>query len=525
MWFKLNTTFTQSLGTLSELSNSWSITRNLTNYSTTSTTTSVAKNGTYSATFTLNSGCTYSSHSVTMGGATVSSASTASATAYKYDSSTHTITFSNFKVTGALVITAVATGASSGGSGGTTPPVNPPSDPALDSIAYGGKTYREIFENGNKITTGNMITNSSLDDWTQFNTTPRVTVTTAEYCTPNFAIDATCTASAQVYKNIPGGLISNHKYYMAVKRKLTTYTKGTWCGFQTTDASNSDALIAGRDICNTFAISNEFVTLSKIYSMSATYNNVRYWIGCGGSAQLTAYIDDPMLIDLTEVFGSNIPSEAEMNVLYDKFLVMHGATIEVVDKPTSLDDIAHDNISYRTLFLDNNELNDMDMIDNDTINLIQYQTYSLPTVDNSVYNTPSVSMNITGTKSTQGYKECDISNNHNYFMGFNRNITAKTAGSRAGIWFTEEGQTGGTNASAEGLAVTDGWETRTHIYKYPGTKTKGMIWVGSGGGANLTGHLDDLVFVDLTKVFGDNIPSSAKMQQLYNNFVELCKNN
>ena len=117
MWFKLNTTFTQSLGTLSELSNSWSITRNLTNYSTTSTTTSVAKDGTYSATFTLNAGCTYSSHSVTMGGATVSSASTASATAYKYDSSTHTITFSNFKVTGALVITAVATGASSGGGG------------------------------------------------------------------------------------------------------------------------------------------------------------------------------------------------------------------------------------------------------------------------------------------------------------------------------------------------------------------------------------------------------------------------
>lgn len=113
MWFKLNTTFTQSLGTLDSLSNSWSITRNLTNFSTSSTTTSVTKNGSYSATFTLNSGCTYSSHSVTMGGAAVTSG-------VSYSNGTLTVNIS--KVTGAVVITAVATGASSGGgaSGGNT---------------------------------------------------------------------------------------------------------------------------------------------------------------------------------------------------------------------------------------------------------------------------------------------------------------------------------------------------------------------------------------------------------------------
>lgn len=111
MWFKLNTTFTQSLGTLSSLSNSWSITRNLTNFSTDSTVTSVAKNGSYSATFTLNDGCTYSSHSVTMGGSAVTSGVTLS-------SDKKTLTVSISKVTGAVVITAVATGASSGGSGG-----------------------------------------------------------------------------------------------------------------------------------------------------------------------------------------------------------------------------------------------------------------------------------------------------------------------------------------------------------------------------------------------------------------------
>jgi hypothetical protein len=113
MWFKLNTTFTQSLGTLSELSNSWSITRNLTNYTTTSTVTSVAKGSKYSATFTLNSGCTYSSHKVTMGGSDITSNS-----AISFNSTSKTITITNLVVTGAVVITAVATGASSGGSGG-----------------------------------------------------------------------------------------------------------------------------------------------------------------------------------------------------------------------------------------------------------------------------------------------------------------------------------------------------------------------------------------------------------------------
>ena len=113
MWFKLNTTFTQSLGTLDSLSNSWSITRNLTNFSTSSTTTSVTKNSSYSATFTLNSGCTYSSHSVTMGGAAVTSG-------VSYSNGTLTVNIS--KVTGAVVITATATGTSSGGgaSGGDT---------------------------------------------------------------------------------------------------------------------------------------------------------------------------------------------------------------------------------------------------------------------------------------------------------------------------------------------------------------------------------------------------------------------
>ena len=135
MWFKLNTTFTQSLGTLSSLSNSWSITRNLTNFSTDSTVTSVAKNGSYSATFKLNSGCTYSSHSVTMGGVTVTSGVT-------LNSAKDTLTVSISKVTGAVVITAVATGASSGGSGGGTASGTMTLSAFMDSVNASTTVYK-----------------------------------------------------------------------------------------------------------------------------------------------------------------------------------------------------------------------------------------------------------------------------------------------------------------------------------------------------------------------------------------------
>ena len=140
MWFKLNTTFTQSLGTLDSLSNSWSITRNLTNFSTSSTVTSVTKNGSYSATFTLNSGCTYSSHSVTMGGATVTSG-------VSYSNGTLTVNIS--KVTGAVVITAVATGASSGGGTTPTPPSGGDTDPEIGTTTTFGSTNVEVTIIGN----------------------------------------------------------------------------------------------------------------------------------------------------------------------------------------------------------------------------------------------------------------------------------------------------------------------------------------------------------------------------------------
>jgi hypothetical protein len=115
MWFKLNTTFSNYLGSLDNLTNTWSITRNLTNFSTQSNVTYVTKNGSYSATFTLNANCSYVSHSVTMGGSAVTSG-------VSYSNGTLTVNIS--KVTGAVVVSAVATGTSSGGSGGTTPPVS-----------------------------------------------------------------------------------------------------------------------------------------------------------------------------------------------------------------------------------------------------------------------------------------------------------------------------------------------------------------------------------------------------------------
>ena len=113
MWFRLNTVFTESLGKLDELTNSWSIIRDLRNFSTDSDVTSVTKDDSYSAVFTLNSDCTYTSHSVTMGGEVVSASQAV------WDASTGELTVNIAKVTADVSIKAYASKNSTGGGGGS----------------------------------------------------------------------------------------------------------------------------------------------------------------------------------------------------------------------------------------------------------------------------------------------------------------------------------------------------------------------------------------------------------------------
>lgn len=196
---------------------------------------------------------------------------------------------------------------------------------SIDEIAFSDKTYRDIFITNNKITEGNMTTSNSLPDLVQYSTVPLPTVTTSEYNTSDNCVYISCTNSQQGYIVFSDGLTANHSYYLACKRKMPTYTKGSWCGFQVTAGKNDSDFsgdIASAKITSS-NISNEFKTASELVTVSQNYAKAQYWIGCGGSANLTAYIDDLVFIDLTEIFGTQIPTKSDMDLLYENFLSLH----------------------------------------------------------------------------------------------------------------------------------------------------------------------------------------------------------
>lgn len=152
MWFKLaSATFTNNLGTMSELSNSWPVSYSLSGgISKNSCPSSVAKNGAgtqaaanLTVTFTLASGSTLNHIKAFVGGTEVASAT--SGTSLTIDAS---------KITGPVTIEASATGASTGG-GEPDVPVNPPSDtftaiPYTSQLSVSGlnKTDGSILSSG-----------------------------------------------------------------------------------------------------------------------------------------------------------------------------------------------------------------------------------------------------------------------------------------------------------------------------------------------------------------------------------------
>ena len=186
----------------------------------------------------------------------------------------------------------------------------------LDYVAWDGKTYRDIFLTGNKVTTGNAITDTTNADWSSTVSKPKLT--TEHFNTGPSSWDCSGTASIQMYKYIEG-LTAGDQLYLACKRKLAAYTAGTWLGVAAYEPDNNTPKIT--TTVNASNVSTTFQTVSGTYAVASEKSNV--YIGSGGGAKLTGYVDDVVCIDLTELFGDNIPSMDEMDKLYENFLLLY----------------------------------------------------------------------------------------------------------------------------------------------------------------------------------------------------------
>lgn len=186
----------------------------------------------------------------------------------------------------------------------------------LDYVAWDGKTYRDIFLTGNKLTTANAITDTTNADWSSTVSKPKVT--TAEFNTGPSSWDCSGAASIQMYKYIDGFKASD-TVYLACKRKLVAYTSGAWFGFAAYD-KNSNTIKASASV-TAQNVSGKFETVSGSYNVAGT--QITAYIGSGGSAKLTGYVDDIVCINMTEMFGNNIPTIDEMDKLYESFLLLY----------------------------------------------------------------------------------------------------------------------------------------------------------------------------------------------------------
>lgn len=192
----------------------------------------------------------------------------------------------------------------------------------LDSVAWGGKTYREIFLNGNMFSEVSAITEANNSGWAQYSNLAKPTPTTEDYNTGPIAWNCSGSASVQMSKDL--SLPNDSTFYIACKRRLASYTAGGWLGVEVYYVGGAGKVIS--DTVDASSVSETFETVSHTFTPKTATTQV--WIGSGGSAKLTGYVDDVVCINMTELFGENTPSKSDMNTLYEEFLLMYKADAE-----------------------------------------------------------------------------------------------------------------------------------------------------------------------------------------------------
>ena len=290
-----------NIGTLS----SWRITRSLGSGATYEGVTSVDKGASFTATVTIADGYEIGAAGVTitMGGAVVSAATV----------NGNVITISITEVTGNVVIKVPTVNLSTGEE-------EEPEVLTLDSIAYDGKSYREIFITNNMAPNinGNSFIPLGGNKLEFVNGTSGAGIPVIEKnseSAANYVPDYYLNCSGNGTRQLKSGGSANTKYklskmdsiFCAANIKVTSYTTGV-IGVFTTGAVYDACLHRTTD---GWEVSAAILTCNP----DKTEYNV--WCGSANSAVLDGYINNPVAIDMN-IF-TNKPSEATLIELYKTY--------------------------------------------------------------------------------------------------------------------------------------------------------------------------------------------------------------
>ena len=172
---------------------------------------------------------------------------------------------------------------------------------SLDSIAWDGKTYREIFETNNFLQISPGFENGSYSPFTDGTGTPTITSEVAD--SGDYSLKVFGTTSQQIKSPLSMSTPSNVPMFLAVRVRCDRYEVGK----------------VGLVLGGLGAVVNE--TTQGFVTATATrtkIDNSGWFIGSFSSANLDGYIDTPIVVLST--YFTNQPTLEQFTQLYEQYV-------------------------------------------------------------------------------------------------------------------------------------------------------------------------------------------------------------
>ena len=330
----------------------------------------------------------------------------------------------------------------------------------------------------------NMLDNGDFSDgltgWETPNNaiTPTVDVNDYRSYPQSIQVNSTGTSS-HVRRSV--NFTIDHKYYIGAYVKCTRYVTGT-IGIQLGGTPN---ITIGKN-----AVTNGYERVSRLHDANLATRNV--YVGAINSADLDGHVDDVMIVDLTAILGAgNEPTLNDFETMIDKTFANKALpkTINGLETLSLVKEVdERSKIYLENLIVNGGFSNDL------TGWTIGAGT---PSVDIAIHKTApnSLNSNSNGT-SSQVRQAVTVITGHKYYISAQVSCTRYVAGvlgfqlARNNAGFLTRGARAITNGFVK---VSDTFDSTTNTI---------TVYVGGISSADLDGHVDDLVLIDLTAIFG-----------------------
>lgn len=215
------------------------------------------------------------------------------------------------------VLNELFSGSGGGGGGGDDEEQTSP----LDEEAFGGKTYREIFNNANVAPLGNFENGLA---WVTTNT-GNAAITEEAHVSGTHSLKCFGTSSVQI--NVKPSFSSAAQAFVACKVRVDRWVKGGGAGISFYGGSGNSVNFAVK------AVTDDFVTKGGYVNIPAGTSPNCYF-GTFSSANADCYIDDACIINMSKIWSdpADYPTADEMLALYDEWVTMVDPPIVYKDK-------------------------------------------------------------------------------------------------------------------------------------------------------------------------------------------------